>query len=460
MLSHSSVRAVNPFKIHLTSVCHLLRIPLEIRDFIYAMLLTTPYCTTFDSTGSFLEFHLHAAILSVNKKISAEAARVLYQENDFIILKTTGRHLYKFHDRALIFDLLPENKITSPLLRIEIAVVDGRRRQAEGTRTVITTLEGLQTIISALWALFDGPDDEYDHNSHPWVCLSDLRLILNFNLKAESRYQVLSELMLKPWDTINGVKELILKGDIKEPMRKHLEKSNLKGLGPDDVTARFEKFHLIAERYFEQKDYTSALWWWQVLDDYWCYIFSFRASCLEGRRMCLKGDGLLGPLKKSYYLYYKGILKVVITCLGQSQYADAVKYAYEGLEKMENCSFWDFGSNLPGIMRIKLYLSATLGLFVRGMITEGVEYLEVAATVSEDWNLNTEMNEAEIMEDLKVTVDNELRRLKSPWRCGRHLPVSLTRQEGPDWQVGECQRSFWEWLELPEERDLAWEKEL
>ena len=180
--------------------------------------------------------------------------RVLYQGNHFIILKTTGRHLYESHHQALKFDLLSEDRITSPLLRIEITVVDDRRKQAAGTQTVITTLEGLETIISALWALFDYPNDEYDHDSHDWVCLSDLSLILNFNPEAAPQYQVLSELVQKPWDMINGVEELVLKGDVKEPMRKHLEKSNLKGLCPDGVTAHLQKFHLLAEHYFEQKD--------------------------------------------------------------------------------------------------------------------------------------------------------------------------------------------------------------
>jgi hypothetical protein len=451
MSSHYSERTVDAFETPLPSACRLLKLPLELRDIVYGMLLTTPYCTTFDSTGSYLKFHLHSAILLANKQVSAEAMRVLYQGNHFIILKTTGRHLYESHHQALKFDLLSETRITSPLLRIEIATANDRRKQAEGTRTVITTLEGLQTIISALWELFDDPNDEYDHDSHDWVCLSDLSLILNFNPKAASQYQVLSDLVLKPWDTINGVKELVLQGDIQEPTRKHLEESNLKGLSPDGVTAYLEKFRLLAEHYFVQKDYNTALWWWQVLDDYWHYIFNFRASCLKGHRICREGDGLLYPLKKSYYLYYKGILNIVITCLRQPQYADAVKYANKAIDKMENNisrPFLDFGSKRPYFIKVRLYLSAALGLFARGMIKTGVEYLEGAAATLVAWGLRTEMSETQLIEDLKVTVDNELIRLKSPWRCRYDLPVSLTEQKGPHRQVGKCERSFWDWLEF------------
>jgi hypothetical protein len=39
--------------------CQFLKLPLEIRYFIYEMLLTTPYCTQIASTGCGLEFKLH-----------------------------------------------------------------------------------------------------------------------------------------------------------------------------------------------------------------------------------------------------------------------------------------------------------------------------------------------------------------------------------------------------------------
>jgi hypothetical protein len=44
------------------------------------------------------------------------------------------------------------------------------------------------------------------------------RLTLGFNLGAASQYQVLSELITRPWARFS-VEELVLSGDINEPMR-------------------------------------------------------------------------------------------------------------------------------------------------------------------------------------------------------------------------------------------------
>jgi hypothetical protein len=96
-------------KVQSFGICHFLNLPLELRKIIYGMLLTAPYCTTLDRElcltcpwainllsydGRAWRFHLHTDILLVNKHISAEATRMLYQGNDFIILKVTGMNLW------------------------------------------------------------------------------------------------------------------------------------------------------------------------------------------------------------------------------------------------------------------------------------------------------------------------------------------------------------------------------
>jgi hypothetical protein len=52
-------------------VCHFQRVPLEIRDEIYQIFLTTPYCTKFISTGTALEFRISRTIFIVSKQIKA-----------------------------------------------------------------------------------------------------------------------------------------------------------------------------------------------------------------------------------------------------------------------------------------------------------------------------------------------------------------------------------------------------
>jgi hypothetical protein len=90
-------------------VCDLLGIPLELRDPIYEMLLTTPCGTKLDPTVYSLKFNLHPAILRVSKQISAEASRVLYQDNEFIVFKVTGLRLLL--NWTPQFNRLPETQI-------------------------------------------------------------------------------------------------------------------------------------------------------------------------------------------------------------------------------------------------------------------------------------------------------------------------------------------------------------
>jgi hypothetical protein len=88
----------------------LLKISLEIRDMIYKMLLTTPYCTHISPNGDFLHFRLHAGILLANKQISAEAIRVLCYE----------KPLHRLQDhRALLGSVRLDQKMREPVLNQE-----------------------------------------------------------------------------------------------------------------------------------------------------------------------------------------------------------------------------------------------------------------------------------------------------------------------------------------------------
>jgi hypothetical protein len=131
-------------------VYHFLRTPLEIRDEIYGMLLTTQYCTHISPTGTSLEFQLSISnILRANKQIYVEATRVFLKKNDFIILKVLWVSLPLKDVPA--FKFLREEKVTNPVLRVNVRPVrETRHRNHARSTTLITTIEGLQPIITAL----------------------------------------------------------------------------------------------------------------------------------------------------------------------------------------------------------------------------------------------------------------------------------------------------------------------
>jgi hypothetical protein len=213
-----------------------LRLPLEVRDMIYRMLLITPYCTEVAQNGWSLKFHLWPAILLINKQISAEALRILYHENDFVIFTVALFRLCVEHVPS--FRRLNEEQVINPVLQATVeTAVDMPENYYWGPRlmvTLITTIDDLQPITSALWNLERGRSPRRAMvNPHH----GDLTLKLHFNAKSPALYEFLSNLVLKPWERINGFRGLALTSDIKEPMRKHLEKYILEGPFLDELEA-------------------------------------------------------------------------------------------------------------------------------------------------------------------------------------------------------------------------------
>jgi hypothetical protein len=459
MFSHLLERTVNAVKARSPVTGHLLNLPLELRDIIYGMLLTSPYCTDLNSFGSAIRFHFHSAILLVNKQISAEATKIFYQGNDFVLLKIIGIELPLWKVPA--FRLLSESKITSPVLRIEFIAAYTSHVEVGNCQSLITTPEGLKFIMRALWG---GVQKEADSDfPDEWIRHGDSRLTLDFNPKAASRYQVLSELVLRPWDQVN-VKELVLKGDIKEPMREHLMKSNMEGPFPNDVAAHFEAYNFIAEKEFERGNYGAAQWWWVLLNHYWFYVSRLRPCYLGGTRKSKKDEELCNVLEKSRYMTSEGLLMLTKACLRQLKYSEAVTYAYHAIyhPEVDRWEFRRFGPKLNATMDMKLHLSGALACVALGSTQCGRRNVKAAARAIMDSRGSRSLNMAnmhyeELFKDLKMTIDNELICLQSLWRCDRNhgKPLSSRQGSGPEWQVGVIQRSFWEWMELPEERDVA-----
>jgi hypothetical protein len=374
---------------------------------------TTPYCTNFNKTGGRqrLEFHLHPAILLVDKQVSAEATRVLYQENHFIILETIGVGLYL--DRIPEFRRLPESRVMNPVLRIDIAIADASRVELVDPQKCITTLEGLQSIIDAIWRF----DDSACPQSHEYICHNDVSLSLNYNPKAVAQYHFMNELVLRPWNRIHGLKKLELTSNIEKSMREHLERSNLEGPFPDEVATHLAKYHSLAEREFERKDYNAARWWCNLSDDYREYVVFLGSYRPGGREVSWqKGDELWDVLMKTSPMFYNMRLKLVKACLRQLKYKEAIGNIYEA-NKAEREA--DFVARSTFIMQTKFNLSACLAHTARGYIARGLDALDMASFALYHWSLENNINETEITEDLitedlKVTLNNELICLKSP----------------------------------------------
>jgi hypothetical protein len=142
----------------------LFRIPLEIRHIIYEMLLTTTYNTALDPTGCELGFHLHPAILLVDKEVNKEATKILHQKKYFITVKVSG--LSSFLHEVPKSKRLSVEMIPKLVLEVKIAIADDTRLQVDNTQTLITTPEGIQALVKNLWS-FDAEHDNALICRHP-----------------------------------------------------------------------------------------------------------------------------------------------------------------------------------------------------------------------------------------------------------------------------------------------------
>jgi hypothetical protein len=87
---------------------------------------------------------------------------------------------------------------------------------------------------------------------------SDLSLSLHFSVKASARREGLKNAVLKPWQSLHGIRKLALSGDTGNYMHQHLQKSMLQGPFPTEVAFTMSKYHTMMQNELVQKNYSSA----------------------------------------------------------------------------------------------------------------------------------------------------------------------------------------------------------
>lgn len=284
MDSLSSGQLAGPIEAEPPEDCYFLTIPLEIREAIYRLLLTTPYCTHLNPTGKSLEFRFSTNIILANKQVSVEAKRVFLEENDFIILYVSGLDIL-IRDIP-VFNFIDQCKGLKPMLQVHVEYV-GRwpQRPMQGVSTFITTPDGLQPIISVLWELRrSNPEFDIDcpcHNpgnnigcicDNPDIYPSNLKISMKFKVKSLARCEALRNSALRPWDRLHGVRQLILVGDIGDSMHRHLKTFMLKGPFPTELVLNLREYHAKGQTEMIQRNYRAARWSLTLFDRYWKHL--------------------------------------------------------------------------------------------------------------------------------------------------------------------------------------------
>jgi hypothetical protein len=422
-------------------ICHLLEIPLEIRDEIYRLLLTTTPCTHLASTGTALEFNLSKNILLASKRISVEASRVLLEENDFIVLKVTGLNLQL--DNIPAFDVIPEHRVPNPVLRIEIQHVGERTvREENCATTVITTPEGLQPIITALWKLKKtGANSNIPYRTtFPYYPKDlSLSLTLNINKASVSRCKALKSGLLQPWELLHGIGKLSLVGDIEDSLRMHLENSMLQGPFHAEVASSLTKYHLLGQENKLQGNFSAAKWYWTIFEDYWRHLGVLRRDPIMEHEMKdsnSKDWNQLWIISKR--MYYEAKLGIIYTFLRQSRYKEAIletrKVRYEGIWPLIDIEY-----TMSSFWQGKFRLCEAFAYTALGKSKDGdASRLEAAAHL----RCHKEFGSADYGNVYKVSLFKRLE-----FSIDREL---VNQHEVRPHDTEKEKRSIWDWLDIPE----------
>jgi hypothetical protein len=110
----------------------------------------------------------------------------------------------------------------------------------------------------------------------------------------------------------------------------------------------------------------------------------------------------------------------------------------------------DFAYKTTHLANMKVSLCIALGLTALGETELGMKGITKAARNICLSGKGNGRNPDDLSKELEHAINNVLIQRKSVWRCGRQRPLSARRRSGRGWEVQEVERSFWDWLDEPE----------
>jgi len=221
-------------------------------------------------------------------------------------------------------------------------------------------------------------------------------------------------------------------------MRQHLQSSMLDGPSPIDAAATLSEYHSMGQKELMKKNYTVARRWWNKFNDYCKHIGSLKVDPhVRGELFKPENEDLWVLLWNEYkMMYFHGKVGVAQSYLHELRYRDAVMVVKNVRDEP-----FDLFHSLDPLLQAKFHLCEALGCTAIGYIERGRNSLVSAVSLFHSSVASTAPMTRQMMEgNLQDSINLELKRMNLPHRCNL-----------PGRPVGNSSRSFWEWLEFPEE---------
>jgi hypothetical protein len=419
-----------------------LKLPQEIRDCIYRHLLSTRPAITHDDGSRDYSWPIkfNPAILRANKKVYEEASRVLYIENDFVVLRVTHTledfWLRDFpHFASLLYKQIPR-----PILEITIEEPSdselSQTLRRLNQRTFIFTLEGFPYFIEKL--LRGGPEYDFYYS---------MRFALSLSNTAPSRHKFLNNRIMRSLDQVQGFSQLDFSGDVDAEVVQYLDECMTLGQHLQVVCFRMRGLCSYGQNCFKGKEYTRAMRYWAQLTAFWMYRFIFLRRLYEN-----------SPRETRYSLesFLEATLEIILeTGLGM----EIVSLHIRDYQQVANTSQtpimmveaiirnYSLTYHIPPVLRAKFLICEYVALSALGENEKSEDSLNMAVNtlcLCQDVRFGARF--LEVAEELEWARDSFLDERENSWAYNeRKEPTSMPREHAElyGWRLLEA------WMDLP-----------
>jgi hypothetical protein len=232
------------------SVFPFLKLPTELRHIVYRLLLVQPAIRNryYSAKGWITYFLLHGSIIFTNREIYKEATRIFFSGTEFVIFKIRAYTISPRTNNIPILLNLKEERSTKPAFEVTIKRLGEDENHDAEWRTLITTPEGIISIIECLWRQ-DIANTDFGRN---------LALGLDFYNNFPSRHSNLIKQVVLPWGQVQRFKTFRFSGRIGKDTFKHLKEYMVNGSPLNTITSTMEGFVAKGDRYYKQEQYHLA----------------------------------------------------------------------------------------------------------------------------------------------------------------------------------------------------------
>jgi hypothetical protein len=448
------------------SVPAFLRLPQEIRDYIYEMLVTTPW--TFDYVEGVNAYCMYRpifdqspAILLVNKQILAEARRIFYTKNEFIVVRLLGSRAQSMVQYVKTihvpnFAIRHNQKLVEPVLTVtirslseETVIIRSRFPEEDDVYleeeefTLVTTTQAIHSIIERVWSYIMEGEPSFDETLH---------LSLHFRNKNPSRRSYLEEQILKPWDQIQGFKKVTLTGDFDQGLTRHLEEYMVMGPQPGDIDRYVKFYQSLGDDYQQRKLYRHAGWFYGHLYSYWQYHDYNDTHMRTGRPRNLFKHDFKRNLTAALPIMIKMFLEKMKVSLHLQNYNNSAWDVYDAEQWIKDERYVDdYGLDQQGlwVARAQILLCGCL-ISIGAHVTDGslTKDLRAAVRAFMKGNVQSHKGSKDVHDQLCWAIDNffidrnsPLRYTQKQWlKSKNHTDKKVSREGWP---------TLWEWINLP-----------